>query len=462
MRSTPLRGCGFLRRRWAQLGIAITFLCYLCGAASADRVTPTDKVKKGLTVYRSARTSAKKVGVLRKGEFAQLVTNVKPWRKVRLADGTVGYVSCARTRVLPDPVATAATMSVVHRRVATVADIPTGPPVAARYRLDMFDVGTGLSILIQGHTFNMLFDGGSNDRAEEPDRLLAYLFAAIGPSGGANCVPEGDSWSVSNDTLKIDYLVLSHPHADHGSALARVLQCYAVGNIWDSGAVNHTVFYRKFIQAVAAETGVVYHTAIDVPSNKTITVKGTAIALPSSVTWSRFHEKDVVKLDDDATFEILHADGSKRGDFNQNSIVLHVDLGGVKVLLTGDAESGTREDPDADLGDIEKHLVDTYPTLIDVDILQVGHHGSKTSSRQAFLDAVTPSIALISSGPRKYGSVTLPDAAIEDALKAMHVELLETTEHDKAGCPEDNRVGLDDSDTPGGCDGYVIEISPTH
>jgi hypothetical protein len=53
----------------------------------------------------------------------------------------------------------------------------------------LIDVGTGLSILVQGHTFNLLYDGGSNDDfagisgGHDRDRLIAYLFAALGPSG---------------------------------------------------------------------------------------------------------------------------------------------------------------------------------------------------------------------------------------------------------------------------------------
>ena len=48
----------------------------------------------------------------------------------------------------------------------------------------------------------------------------------------------------------------------------------------------------------------------------------------------------------------------------------------------------------------------------------VGHHGSETSSRQAFLNAVGASTFIVSSGPTKYGSVTLPDAVVISELES--------------------------------------------
>ena len=47
--------------------------------------------------------------------------------------------------------------------VRTVDEIPNQPPDAGHYRLHLIDVGTGLSILIQGNTWNLLYDAGSND-----------------------------------------------------------------------------------------------------------------------------------------------------------------------------------------------------------------------------------------------------------------------------------------------------------
>jgi competence protein ComEC len=166
-----------------------------------------------------------------------------------------------------------------------------------------------------------------------------------------------------------------------------------------------------------------------------------------------FSEGDEVALGDDARFTILHADFKTGRDPNQSSIVLAVQLGTVRVLLTGDAESGDREDPSAPLGDVEAYLVDHYD--LDSDILQVGHHGSKTSSRRAFLDAVSPRLALVSSGPKKYGKVVLPDPEVLAALEDEGATVLRTDVHDDA-CDLEERLGPPTG--PGGCDSYVIDI----
>ena len=84
-------------------------------------------------------------------------------------------------------------------------------------------------------------------------------------------------------------------------------------------------------------------------------------------------------------------------------------------------------------------------------------HGSLTSSRQGFLDAVKPKLALVSAGPKKYASVVLPDAAVLEALRKIGAEVLRTDEND-ASCPLPSRIGGDKG--PGGCDSYVITIAP--
>jgi uncharacterized protein YaiE (UPF0345 family) len=227
-----------------------------------------------------------------------------------------------------------------------------------------------------------------------------------------------------------------------------VLHCYDVRHVWDSGRVNEAVFYRDFLFAVAGSAGASYHTAAPVPADRTVSVKGIDVTVPTDVDWQTFSEGDVVELGAGARFTLLHAEAEKHADPNENSVVILVELGGVRVLLTGDAESGPRADPSAPLGDVEEHLVDHFAAEIDCDILQVGHHGSKTSSRRAFLDAVSPSLALVSVGPKAYSGTTLPDPEVIAALAAVGATVLRTDEHD-ADC-----VG-----GPGGCDSWVVTIS---
>lgn len=77
---------------------------------------------------------------------------------------------------------------------------------------------------------------------------------------------------------------------------------------------------------------------------------------------------------------------------NNDSIVLYGELYGKNFLFTGDLEEPG-----------ERALLAHYPSLT-VDVLKVGHHGSKTSSSEPFIKAINPSIALISCGlDNRYG-----------------------------------------------------------
>ena len=100
---------------------------------------------------------------------------------------------------LPEATVTAAravsSAQVTHGFVRATTDLNSTPPEPGSYRLHLIDVGTGLAVLIQGSDFNLLFDGGSGDdsrgisASENNSRLLAYLWAALGPSGPRGCQP---------------------------------------------------------------------------------------------------------------------------------------------------------------------------------------------------------------------------------------------------------------------------------
>lgn len=349
------------------------------------------------------------------------------------------------------------------RRVQTVHDVPATPPAAGRFRIHLIDVGTGLSILVQGHDFTLLYDGGSKDRAEagsttrtdDETRLLSYLFAALGPSGG--CAPPGDVWPTVQARVRIDHLFLSHPHEDHGSMLDEVLRCYDVANVWDAGAVNDTAFYRAFVQAVAA-THTHYHTDRAIPAARRVRFARGAIRVPPAVDWLHFAAGDTVALGSHARFRIVYASPAACSDPNNCSIVLRVELGATSLLLTGDTVSGSRAQPTTAPGRAEAAMLANSRDLIDADILQIGHHGSMTSSRRAFIEAVSPSLALLGAGPTRYSGVLLPDRVVPAMFAALHITVISTAVHDGAtGCPAD-RVGADHG--PGGCDNYVVDIDP--
>jgi len=157
---------------------------------------------------------------------------------------------------------------------------------------------------------------------------------------------------------------------------------------------------------------------------------------------------------------ILHADGSSTGSPNENSLVVRLTLGSTRILLVGDAEAGGRKDPSssASPASIEGILLACCTSDLAANILVVGHHGSKTSSRKAFLDAVSASVLIVSSGPNKYASVTLPDPEVIAELTA-HGQVFRTDQDDAACAHNLAKVGPDNDGKPGGCDNIRVIIS---
>ena len=88
---------------------------------------------------------------------------------------------------------------------------------------------------------------------------------------------------------------------------------------------------------------------------------------------------------------------------NDNSNVIYTELNGYKFMFMGDASSTT-----------EKEILNKY-NLPDIDVLKVGHHGSKTSSRKEFIDSIKPKYSIISVGKNnRYGH---PNKEVLDNLE---------------------------------------------
>lgn len=115
----------------------------------------------------------------------------------------------------------------------------------------------------------------------------------------------------------------------------------------------------------------------------------------------------------DATFSILNPTGSEAG--NSSSIVIAARLGELRWLFTGDLEK-----------DGEHRLVEDYPNL-KADVLKAGHHGSKTSTSEEFLELIHPRLALISVGEHNlYGH---PSPEVIDRLQTSKVKVLRTDQN---------------------------------
>ena len=155
----------------------------------------------------------------------------------------------------------------------------------------------------------------------------------------------------------------------------------------------------------------------------------------------------------------LYADGSDHSSFNENSLVVRLDLGSHRVLLMGDAEAGGRSLPSTKpkSSSIEGKLLTCCAADLKADVLVVGHHGSKTSSRTAFLDAVGAHLFLVSAGPTKYATVVLPDDEVISELE-QRGQVFRTDLDDGACAASSEKVGPNADGKPGGCDNILVTI----
>lgn len=339
---------------------------------------------------------------------------------------------------------------------------PPPPAPVTTWTIHAIDVGTGLAIFVRGPDFTLLYDAGSNDDGKlgVGNRVLAYLKA------------------IEPNLKKIDHVLLSHPHEDHVELLPDVITNYEIASVWDSGRMHPICGYRRFLDAIEVETDVSYHTVKHPKGSGTVAFKALnncagKAKLPAKKFNFNFADQiavgTTVKLGTEASMKFLHAHADDKkptgGDLspNENSLVIRLSLGSHVILLTGDAEG----DHDrktwpkvAKLASAEGRLLACCKDDLKADILIVGHHGSKTSSRTDFLDAVSPEISVISSGPRAYSGTSLPDADVVAALTKRGVVMTTKPTADEAVCKQHvGKIGSDADGKPGGCDNIQITLT---
>ncbi len=405
---------------------AVVLLAALAPLARADAVTPVDEVTNAVAVRNTASSQSTQVGALKRGEIAELLGSVPYWHRIQLANGVSGFVSKRWTRV-----------------------VGTAPPPAGvpGFTMDVVDVGTGLAVLVRGPDFTLVYDGGSNDDLAKgaANRFLSHI-RAVAPS-----------------LASIDHMVLSHPHRDHVELLPDLFGAFQVRHVWDSGRFHTICGYRLFLTAIRDEPGVQYHNALQSFGSRTYKFSEAACGRPvEDVTIalaSRIGDAPI-PLGANASMSILHADGAMHSSPNENSMVVLLHLGATRVLLMGDAEAGGRQDPKnaPSPNSIEGHLLACCSGDLAAHVMVVGHHGSMTSSRRTLLDAVGASIFVVSSGPMKYGAVTLPDKVVIDEL-ASRGAVFRTDESDAACAGNPSKIGPDSDGEAGGCDTIRVVIS---
>ncbi|MEG2000849.1 MAG: MBL fold metallo-hydrolase, partial [Evtepia sp.] len=211
----------------------------------------------------------------------------------------------------------------------SVAVDTTSPLLRVRF----LDVGQGDTILIDMGATEILIDGGDNKAGKTVVKdIKPYI----------------------DDQL--DYIIATHPDADHIGGLDNVLEAFSVGEVIDSGKKTDSATYRAYQNAAKSEVG-------------------CTLSLD---------ENRVIPIGTDASLRIIET-GDNLSTANDNSVIALLTYKNTTVLLTGDMSQT-----------IERAQLSLFS---DVDVLKVGHHGSATSSCQEFLSVVKPEYAVISYKP---------------------------------------------------------------
>lgn len=227
------------------------------------------------------------------------------------------------------------------------------PPANGILQISVIDVGQGDCSLISYAGKNILIDSGTDKSYFKIDKYLQ---------------------SIAVDTL--DYLVMTHPHADHIGAMDDVLENYEVDTLLKSEGEYDSAVYEKVMDL------------------------------------AYIHAEDILNVDtgdtffiDDLKITVLSpTEDFSDGNINNMSVVLLLELGDFSAIFCGDAEKNA-----------EKEML--LAGLPQVDFIKIGHHGSYTSSTEKFIQALSPEYAAISLGrDNQYG---YPHELPQKNLKAV-------------------------------------------
>lgn len=209
--------------------------------------------------------------------------------------------------------------------------------------ITFIDVGQGDSILIiTPCNFSILIDGGD---IKYGSIVLEKL--------------------KKNNIDEIDFVIATHPHADHIGGLIEVLDSVDVNLLFKPNIKNDTETYNQFINTISENNIEILNPPINYP----------------------------ILISEDIKLKFLAPIKIYDNNINNNSIVTKLTYKNTSFLFTGDAEAES-----------ERDIISNFKTsLNNIDLLQVPHHGSSTSLSYNFFETINPSICVISVGHNNYG-----------------------------------------------------------
>jgi len=218
----------------------------------------------------------------------------------------------------------------------------------------------------------------------------------VTPDGYELLIDGGPSATVLRELAKgrspfdhtIDVVLATHPDTDHVGGLVDVLERFQVGMIIESVVDHNALAAKAFDQAAAAEG--------------------------AQIIAAQAGQK--LQLGASTTIRILSPSGDTTNwQSNNASVIVQLIYGDIKFMLTGDAPSS-----------IEDFLVTKYGVSLESDVLKLGHHGSKTSSSELFLEYVQPKYAVVSASiDNRYGH---PNPAVLERVTNVESTIVSTAE----------------------------------
>ncbi|HIE27178.1 TPA: DNA internalization-related competence protein ComEC/Rec2 [Candidatus Poribacteria bacterium] len=243
------------------------------------------------------------------------------------------------------------------------------------------DVGLGDSAFVRfPDGKNILIDGGpSTPEYDTGERVIAPFLRHKG-------------------IRKIDAVILTHPHNDHAGGLAFILKNFQVNQIIGIHNRDIPIKIHRELRAIASEKQIDYQ-----PGN----LGSLSISAGHKISQSRFYEVEILNPIDTNFTDF------SQSSINNNSIVLKLRFGQITFLFASDIEAQA-----------EYAMLHSGVDLR-ADILKAPHHGSITSSSEAFLNAVNPAFAVISAS--ELSRFNFPSKAVLRRYKRRGIKLLQTS-----------------------------------
>ncbi|EHK2355860.1 ComEC/Rec2 family competence protein [Clostridium perfringens] len=235
-------------------------------------------------------------------------------------------------------------------------------PKDSELMISYMDVGQGDAAYIKVNGNDILIDAGPRSNSKE---LLEQLKA--------------------KNIDDFELVIATHPHEDHIGGMVDVFKEYEVKAFYSPKITHTTKTYENLVKAVKDE------------GLKTKELKGGM----------------VIDLGEGAKFEVFTPQKSEYEELNDYSPIMKLSFGDTSYLFTGDAEKLAEEEALA-----------KYKTSLDSDVIKFGHHGSSSSSSNAFIEAVSPKYGIISCAKdNKYGH---PHSETLDIIKKYNIKTFRT------------------------------------